>query len=97
MTCLRSLRGGWSRVRICNPLDARHRTYHCATMPHKSTINSESQYIEGHYYLLNSPEWRWQGLSHDDTQAIHLSLKTHYLQHMSTNKKELFLKYQVLG
>ena len=33
-TCPSSLRGGYSGIRTCDPLDAMHRTYHWATMPH---------------------------------------------------------------
>ena len=32
-TCPRSLRGGWSGIRMCDPLDTRLRSYHWATMP----------------------------------------------------------------
>jgi len=33
-TCPRSLHGSSSRIQICDPPDARHRTYQWATMPH---------------------------------------------------------------
>ena len=33
-TCPRSQRDGWSEIRTCNLLDARHQIYHWATTPH---------------------------------------------------------------
>jgi len=33
-TCPKSLRGGWSRIRTCDPPDASDRIHHWATMPH---------------------------------------------------------------
>ena len=50
-TCPKFLHGGWSGIRTCDPLDARHRAYHSATMPHCKSRNSSWKILA---FLLGS-------------------------------------------
>ena len=45
-TCPRSLHGSWSGIRTRDPPDARHRTYHWATMPHKNIVRCNAELVD---------------------------------------------------
>ena len=45
-TCPRSLRGGWSGIRTCNPADARHRTLLLYRPPRPSRPTGHAQWLD---------------------------------------------------
>ena len=51
-SCPRSLRGGYCGIRTCNLPDARHWTYHWATMPHNSSSYYQHWYFHTHKNVL---------------------------------------------
>ena len=58
-TCSRSLHGGWSGIRTCDPPDARHRTYHWATMPMPPSSSQCDDTRVNSCSALRPGNWTW--------------------------------------